>query len=130
MQLDSKSPKDLYKQSCWPLRLNQCYHVKSVHIRSYSGLYSVEMRVNTDQNNSESDTFHAVYSMCLVFIQNAYRNMIKTSKIHLWITRAVKVMSEIFLLFFISLSEFFSFLRNWNFKSILMTLKFHAPSEA
>ena len=31
--------------------------VKSVRIRSYSGLYSVRMRENTDQNNSEYGHF-------------------------------------------------------------------------
>ena len=33
---------------------------KSVRIRSYSGLYSVRMRKNTDQNNAEYGHFHAV----------------------------------------------------------------------
>ena len=31
--------------------------VKNVHIRSYSGPYSVQMRKNTDQNNSEYGQF-------------------------------------------------------------------------
>ena len=31
--------------------------MKSVHIRSYSGPYSVRMRKNTDQNNSEHGHF-------------------------------------------------------------------------
>ena len=33
---------------------------KSVRIRSYSGVYSVRMRKNTDQNNAEYGHFHAV----------------------------------------------------------------------
>ena len=32
-------------------------YVKSVHIRSYSGLYSVQMRENRDQNNSKYGHF-------------------------------------------------------------------------
>ena len=35
----------------------QCYYVKSVPIRSYSGPHSVRMRENTDQNNSENGHF-------------------------------------------------------------------------
>ena len=35
----------------------QIHCVKSVRIRSYSGPYSVKMRENTDQNNSEYGHF-------------------------------------------------------------------------
>ena len=38
-----------------------CCCVKSVRIRNYSGPYSVRMRKNADQNNSEYGTFYAVY---------------------------------------------------------------------
>ena len=38
-------------------RIDTIHCVKSVHIRSYSGLYSVRMRENTDQNNSEYGHF-------------------------------------------------------------------------
>ena len=34
-------------------RLNYSHCIKSVRIRSYSGPYLVQMRENTDQNNSE-----------------------------------------------------------------------------
>ena len=33
------------------------HYVKSVRIRSYSGLYSTQMRGNADQNNSEYEHF-------------------------------------------------------------------------
>ena len=36
-------------------------YVKGVHIRSYSGPYSVRLLENTDQNNSEYSTFHTVW---------------------------------------------------------------------
>ena len=37
---------------------SRCYHfVKSAHIRSYSGPYSVRMQENTDQNNSKYGHF-------------------------------------------------------------------------
>ena len=40
------------------------HSVKSVCIRSYSGKYSVQIRKNTDQNNSEYGNFlrSAIYS--------------------------------------------------------------------
>ena len=34
-----------------------CHCVKGFRIQSYSGLYSVRMRENTDQNNSEYEHF-------------------------------------------------------------------------
>ena len=37
--------------------LNINHFVKSVHIWSYSGPYSVQLRQNTDQNNSEYGHF-------------------------------------------------------------------------
>ena len=42
-----------------PIKYERWACVKSVHIQSFSGPYSVQMRENTDQKNSESDTFHA-----------------------------------------------------------------------
>ena len=40
-----------------------CYYhcVKSVRIRNFLGPYSIRMRENMDQINSNTDTFHAVY---------------------------------------------------------------------
>ena len=37
--------------------LEKIHYVKSVRIRGYSGPYSVQMRKNTDQNNSEYGHF-------------------------------------------------------------------------
>ena len=62
--------------------------MKSVHIRSYSGLYSVRMSENTDQNNSEyglflrSDSFTAkrfnlvtdlVYKLSAIYLYHHLR---------------------------------------------------------
>ena len=38
-------------------KVKDIHCVKSVHIRSYSSLYSVQMRENTDQNNFEYGHF-------------------------------------------------------------------------
>ena len=46
------------------------YFVKSVRIRSYSGLYSVRMRENTDQNNSEHG--HFLRSVVTYFLSNFF----------------------------------------------------------
>ena len=43
--------------------------VKSVHIRRLSGLYSVQMRENTDQKNSEYGHFsHSEYDTGLMWV--------------------------------------------------------------
>ena len=56
--------------------LNKRHCVKSVHVRCYSGPYSVRMRENTDQNNSEygdflrSDWFNNCDSIPVSFSSN------------------------------------------------------------
>ena len=42
-----------WSKQVWKVISNDIHCVKSVVIRSYSGPYSVRMRENTDQNNSE-----------------------------------------------------------------------------
>ena len=49
---------------------------KSVRIRSYSGPYSVRMRENTDQDNSEHGHFSRSDSQKLLLLQN-YQNIKK-----------------------------------------------------
>ena len=47
---------------------NSCYYVKSVRIRSYSGLYFPAFGLNKDQNNSEYRHFLRSVLRSCVFI--------------------------------------------------------------